>query len=113
MTSNRENSRFFEIYENSLKDLNDYKETLEVADAQDEETLGCCCCTEGPISINVNMAKSGFVPGEKAVINVKLCRMKSRLAWPGLAWLGHEDVRNCPSNVILCVLSRSPTIPRS
>ena len=64
-----------EIFVSDVKDLNDYKETLEVAEAQDEETLGCCCCTEGPISINVNMAKSGFVPGEKAVINVKVCRM--------------------------------------
>ena len=64
-----------EIFVSAVKDLNDYKETLELADAQDEETIGCCCCTEGPISINVNMAKSGFVPGEKAVINVKVWRM--------------------------------------
>ena len=63
-----------EIFVSTVKDLNDYKETLEEADAQDEETIGCCCCTEGPISINVNMAKSGFVPGEKAVVNVKVCR---------------------------------------
>ena len=63
-----------EISVSAVQDLNDYKETLEVADAQDEETLGCCCCAEGPISVNVNMAKSGFVPGEKAVVNVKVCR---------------------------------------
>ena len=64
-----------EIFVSAVKDLNDYKETLELADAQDEETIGCCCCTEGPISINVNTSKSGFVPGEKAVINVRVCRM--------------------------------------
>ena len=67
-----------EIYVSGVKDLNDYKETLEVADAQDEETIGCCCCAEGPISINVNTAKSGFVPGEKAVINVKVCGVGCR-----------------------------------
>ena len=61
-----------EIFVSAVKDLNDYKETLKVAEAQDEETLGCCCFAQGPISINVNMAKSGFVPGEKAVINVKV-----------------------------------------
>ena len=74
-----------------VKDLNDYKETLELADAHDEETIGCCCFAEGPISINVNTAKSGFVPGEKAVINVKVCSVGCRV--------GHVDVRNCPSDV--------------
>ena len=39
-----------------VKDLNDYKETLKLADAHDEETIVCCCFAEGPISINVNTA---------------------------------------------------------
>ena len=78
-----------ELFVNEVKDLNDsigqfsrrmerlgiytnISETLETVDEQDQINVGCGCFAQGPISLNVNMEKTGFVCGEKAAINIKV-----------------------------------------
>ena len=78
-----------ELFVNEVKDLNDsigkfsqqdgkkdfdwfISETLETVDEQDQINVGCGCLAQGPISLNVNMEKTGFVCGEKAAINIKV-----------------------------------------
>ena len=61
-----------ELFVNEIKDLNDSIETLETVDNQEQTNLGCGCFAQGPLSLNVNMEKTGFVCGEKATINIKV-----------------------------------------
>ena len=78
-----------ELFVNEVKDLNDSigeffftlterlllintSETLETVDEQDQTNVGWGCFAQGPISLNVNMEKTGFVCGEKAAINIKV-----------------------------------------
>jgi len=68
-----------ELFVNEIKDLNDSIETLESVDNQEQTNLGCACFAQGPLSLNVNMEKTGFVCGEKATINIKVLNNTSKM----------------------------------
>ncbi|KAG0724716.1 Arrestin domain-containing protein 3 [Chionoecetes opilio] len=36
---------------------------------QDEKTVCCLCCSQGPIDLNMRCARSGYVPGESIVVD--------------------------------------------
>ena len=64
---------------NYFRNLNNEPKTLEKAEKQKSETFGFLCCETGPLSLNYTINKTGFVCGEKALLNVKVInKTKSR-----------------------------------
>ena len=47
-------------------------------DAEEIKNLCCLCCQEGPLAVNINMAKRGYVPGEEVVFNARLTNFTNR-----------------------------------
>ena len=39
---------------------------------KDHKSLCCLCCKSGPISVTMILNRSGFVPGEKLIINAEI-----------------------------------------
>ena len=68
----KNNSDSLEIVVNKVYNLNSFIETLETAAAQQTKTLGCLCFASRPISVNVVLAKTGYVCGEKINIKAKV-----------------------------------------
>ena len=48
------------------------KKSLEKAENHTSTTFGFLCCETGPLSLNYSINKTGFVCGEKAIVNVKV-----------------------------------------
>jgi len=61
-----------EFYVNHYRNLNMIKKSLEKAENHTSTTFGFLCCETGPLSLNYSINKTGFVCGEKAIVNVKI-----------------------------------------
>ncbi|CAL4131692.1 unnamed protein product, partial [Meganyctiphanes norvegica] len=63
---------------NTLYDLNmDYIAKGPVS-ADASKTICCLCCTSGPISLALQINRSGFVPGEKLYFNAECSNQSNR-----------------------------------
>ncbi|XP_071544112.1 arrestin domain-containing protein 3-like [Panulirus ornatus] len=54
---------------NHLYDLNLDNTAKYPVRSQKEKTVCCCCCAEGPISLSITAARSGYVAGQNIVVN--------------------------------------------
>lgn len=52
-----------------LIDLNGERRALQPVNSTDTDTVGCCCCAEGPIVSEFKLERTCFVPGE--FINIR------------------------------------------
>ncbi|XP_022310319.2 arrestin domain-containing protein 3-like [Crassostrea virginica] len=53
----------------SIIDLNSEPNVLQPINSTDTDTVGCCCCAEGPVVSEFKLERSGYVPGE--FINIR------------------------------------------
>ncbi|CCD62936.1 Arrestin C-terminal-like domain-containing protein [Caenorhabditis elegans] len=63
-----------------LLDLNVIPHSLTPINTQASENLGCCCFKNGFLEMNVNIPKTGFVPGETVPLNIHLINHSSSTA---------------------------------
>lgn len=63
---------------NALVDLNLQRLYLEPIDSLKEKSIMCLCCKEGPISMRVEMKRSGYVAGEIINFTVHSSNYSSR-----------------------------------
>ena len=54
------------------RNLNTEPKTLEKIEKNKSTTFGLLCCETGPISLDYSLNKTGFVCGEKALLNIKV-----------------------------------------
>eukprot|EP00105_Crassostrea_gigas_P011463 XP_011427140.1 PREDICTED: arrestin domain-containing protein 3-like [Crassostrea gigas] len=52
-----------------LIDLNGDRRAMQPVNSTDTDTVGCCCCAEGPIVSEVKLERTCYVPGE--FINIR------------------------------------------
>jgi len=57
-----EESKLFHV--NGINDLNKQHDTLETFEETKAKTFGLMCCESGPLTIKLNLEKTGFVCGE-------------------------------------------------
>lgn len=63
---------------NALVDLNLQPVYMEKRDVSKEKSICCLCCKEGPISMKVEMPRTGYVPGEYVKFSVHSSNSSSR-----------------------------------
>ena len=56
----------------SMLDLNQHLECQAPFDDSKQKTFGSMCCESGPLDMNVNLEKVGYVCGEPMKINVRV-----------------------------------------
>lgn len=61
-----------EINVKSVFDLNLHPAGLEPGQWQTSKTFGCLCCISGPLSMMIRLNKTGFCPGELALVEVEV-----------------------------------------
>ena len=61
------------------RNLNTEPKTLEKIEKNKSTTFGLLCCETGPISLDYSLNKTGFVCGEKALLNIKVNKVVSFL----------------------------------
>ncbi|XP_048736252.2 arrestin domain-containing protein 3-like [Ostrea edulis] len=62
----------------SVIDLNSIPDALKPVNSTDTDTIGCCCCEEGPVRSEFKIGRSGYVPGESIVINAEIDNRTSK-----------------------------------
>lgn len=63
---------------NALVDLNLQTVFMEPRETFKEKSICCLCCKEGPISMRVEMPRTGYVPGESVTFSVHSSNCSSR-----------------------------------
>ncbi|CAL8128551.1 unnamed protein product [Orchesella dallaii] len=59
-------------------DLNYIPEVIPAFQTEDSTTFCCNCCGTGPLTLNVRLAKGGFVPEEKIPFQIKVINKTGR-----------------------------------
>uniref|UniRef100_A0A0L8H2D9 Arrestin C-terminal-like domain-containing protein n=1 Tax=Octopus bimaculoides TaxID=37653 RepID=A0A0L8H2D9_OCTBM len=62
----------------TVLDLNQTPNALQPIQQQGTKHFCCCCCKSGPLSAHVNLYRTGYVSGEKILINAEICNMSNR-----------------------------------
>ncbi|XP_042871038.1 arrestin domain-containing protein 3-like isoform X2 [Penaeus japonicus] len=60
---------------NTLLDLNSNPQAQMPIECNDHKYLCCCWCRSGPLSMVVRIPRSGYVPGQKLLLNAELTNM--------------------------------------
>ncbi|GLH08780.1 Uncharacterized protein GBIM_13956, partial [Gryllus bimaculatus] len=56
----------------SVLDLNNITNLQEPRTASDEQTLCCWCCRSGPVSLAAALPFTGYVPGQRAQVQLEV-----------------------------------------
>lgn len=63
----------------TIIDLNTIPEAQTPVHSTDTDTVGCCCCAEGPIRSEFKVDRAGYVPGEYIGINAEIDNRTSKV----------------------------------
>ena len=64
-----------EIFVTRIRDLNEEIETLETVEEKEEFRVGWGCFSQGPITLDIKLPKSGFVCGERAKVTANVSKI--------------------------------------
>ncbi|TRY71563.1 hypothetical protein TCAL_13063, partial [Tigriopus californicus] len=60
------------IFVNNLIDLNKHPQSIQPFKDSKQKTFGFLCCKSGPLDLDVNIMKTGFVCGEEVTLNIQV-----------------------------------------